>query len=450
MSSSIRITFPQDFLWGVSMSSYQIEGAWNEDGKGESIWDRFTHIRGNIKNGDSGDVACDHYHRYKEDVDLMKELGIHAYFFSISWPRVLPKGEGDVNEAGLDFYKRLVDKLSEAGIEPCVFLYHWELPQTLQDKGGWVNRDIVQLFADYAKLIGRELGDKVKWWVMIDEPQVVASEGYLTGEHAPGIKDFGSFLKASHHVQLAQGKAIQTLRDIKSNFQMGVAFNLTPFYPIKDDEKDREAARKLDEFLNRWYLDPLLKGEYPRLAREIGMKPDQDDMNMIHQPIDFLGVNYYTRGIAAYDPTKPLKARVISKNTPTTEMGWEIYPDGLYDLLTRLKRDYNDPVFYVTENGAAFDDKVEKNGRIEDDDRIRFLRDHMIAAKRTIRDGIKLKGYFIWSLLDNFEWAKGYAKRFGLVHVNYRTLKRTPKKSFYWYKQVITNNGFTFLLNVMN
>jgi len=440
----IGIRFPEDFLWGVSTSSYQIEGAWNEDGKGESIWDRFCHTPGNIKTGDSGDVACDHYHRYKEDVELMKELGIQAYFFSISWPRVIPKGEGKVNKAGLDFYRHLVDELSEAGIKPCIFLYHWELPQALHEKGGWTNPNIVRAFADYAKLMASELGDKVKLWAVINEPQVVAHAGYLTGNFAPGIRDFESFLKASHHLQLAQGEAIRTMRDTEPNLKIGTTLNLYPCYPLEDTKEDREAAARIDEFMNRWYLDPLLKGEYPPLAKEMGLRPDPGDMEITHQPIDFLGVNYYTRCIVKYDPRKPMGARIVQKNSPVTEMGWEIYPEGMYDLLMRLKRDY-DPVIYITENGGAFDDRMRKDGIIQDDDRIRFLRDHLVAAYRALKEGVKLKGYFVWSIMDNFEWTDGYSKRFGLVYIDYRTLERIPKKSAYWYRETIKNNGFSLV-----
>jgi len=440
-----RIAFPHGFLWGVASSSYQIEGAWNEDGKGESIWDRFSLIPGNIKNGDTGDIACDHYHRYTEDVALMKELGVHAYRFSISWPRVLPNGKGDANRVGLNFYSRLVDKLLEAGIEPWVCLYHWDLPQVLQNEGGWANRNIVRYFADYARLMARELGDRVKRWLILNEPRCIAWLGHLYGTHAPGIKNLELALKVSHHLGLAQGKAIQVLRDISKDFQVGTVVDLNVVHPISDDEKDREAASKLDEFRNRWFIDPIFKGEYPPLAEEVGMKPNQEDMDLIKQPLDFLGVNYYTRFLAAYDPSNHLtRAKVVQKNTPTTERGWEIYPNGLYEILIRLRREYGNPTLYVTENGAAFEDNVIKEGKVQDDDRIAFLRDHIAAAYSAIKDGVRLNGYFVWTIIDNFEWAEGYSKRFGLVHTNYQTLKRTPKKSFYWYKQVIANNGFAF------
>jgi len=438
-----RITYPPDFIWGAAASSYQIEGAWNEDGKEESIWDRFSHTSGNIKNDDSGDIACDHYHRYKEDVALMKELGLRAYRFSISWPRVLPKGRGNINKPGLDFYHRLIDELLGAGIEPWLCLYHWDLPQSLQDKGGWANRDIVQHFASYTALIARQFGDRVKKWVVLNEPAVVAVLGHLLGIHAPGIKDVNAFLKVSHHLLLSQGKAIQVLRDINPNFEVGTALNLSPVYPISSNSKDQEAASRLDECWNRWYLDPLFKGEYPPFAEKM-INPTKEDMVVIHQPLDFLGVNYYHRLLVAHDPTEPLiGARLIPRSAFVTEMGWEIYPDGMYEILMRLKREYNDPVLYITENGAAFDDKVKRNGEIQDDDRVAFLRDHMVAAYRALKEGARLRGYLVWSIMDNFEWAEGYVKRFGLVHVDYRTLKRTPKKSAHWYKQLIADNGFT-------
>ena len=440
-----RIAFPHGFLWGVASSSYQIEGAWNEDGKGESIWDRFSHTPGNIKNGDTGDVACDHYHRYTEDIALMKELGVQAYRFSISWPRVLPKGKGDANRAGLSFYRRLVDELLGSGIEPWVCLYHYDLPQALQDEGGWANRNIIQYFADYAELMARELGDKVKRWLIINEPRPIAWLGHLTGIHAPGIRNRELSLKVSHHLQLAQGKAIQTLRDFNQNFQIGTIIDLNAVHPISDDKKDQEAASKLDEFRNRWFIDPLLKGEYPPLAEKLGLRHSQEDMDLIKQPLDFFGMNYYSRLLATYDPSNPVtQAKVVQKNTPTTERGWEIYPNGLYEMLMRLRTDYGNPLLYVTENGAAFEDNVIKDGKVQDDDRIAFLRDHVAAAYRAIKDGVRLNGYFAWTIIDNFEWAEGYSKRFGLVHTNYENLERTPKKSFYWYKQVIANNGFAF------
>lgn len=439
-----NLAFPSNFVWGASTAAYQIEGAWNEDGRGESIWDRFCHTPGRIKDGSTGDTACDHYHRYREDVALMKELGLKAYRFSVSWPRVLPRGKEEVNRPGLKFYDDLVDELLEAGIEPWVCLYHWDLPQALQDHGGWTNRDIISHFASYAELMARELGDRVRSWVVLNEPACIAILGHLQGIHAPGIRDFNAFLRASHNLQLAQGRAIQILRDIGSDFRVGTVLNLTPVHPMTCDEKDMEAARRLDELWNRWYLDPLLLGEYPPLAKKF-LNPQKGDMDLIHQTPDFLGVNYYTRQVVAHDPANPLTAaRLIPKSSFITETGWEVYPGGMLEILTRLKMEYGDIVLYITENGAAFDDRVRRDGEIQDDDRIDFLRDHVIPAYRAIKEGIKLRGYFVWTIWDNFEWAEGYTKFFGLVHVDRRTLERVPKKSFHWYKRLILENGLAF------
>lgn len=437
-ASKSGIFFPRGFLWGVATSAYQIEGAWNEDGKGESIWDRFSHAAGNIKNGDTGDVACDHYHRYKEDVALMKELGVQTYRFSVSWSRVLPKGKGVVNKTGLNFYKSLVDELLRSGIEPWVCLYHYDLPQALQDEGGWANRNIIRYFADYAELMGRELGDKVRRWIILNEPKFCAL-------FAPGTENPELYLKVSHNLQLAQGKAVQTLRDVNRNFQIGTIIDLSAVHPISDAEKDRKAADNFDEWRNRWYIDPLFKGAYPPLARKVGLKPDQQDLDLIKQPLNFLGVNYYTCARVTHDPSDPVtEVRRVEKRAPTTATGWEIYPDGLYEVLMRLHKDYGNPTLYVTENGAYFEDNVTKKGSIQDDDRIVFIRDHLISVYRAIKDGATVKGYFVWSFIDNFEWWDGYSPRFGLVHTDYQTQKRTPKKSYYWYKQVIANNGFAF------
>ncbi|KXB01106.1 beta-glucosidase [candidate division MSBL1 archaeon SCGC-AAA259O05] len=437
----IETGFPEKFTWGVSAAAYQVEGAWNEDGKGESIWDRFVHNPGNIKNGETADIACDHYHKYKEDIALMKDLGVDAYRFSVSWPRVLPKGKGDINDEGLNFYKNLTEKLLNAQIEPWICIYHWNLPQSLQDEGGWANPNIVEDFANYAKILGRELGENVENWVILNEPWVVANLGYLQGEHAPGIQDHQKFLRASHNLQLAQGKAIRTLRDIDKDFQIGTILNLSPIHPSSDEDKDKKAAERMDQYLNRWYLDPLFKGEYPPLAKKAGINPDPGDLDTIQQSIDFLGVNHYSRQRVAHNPKKSLQLEEVQKTSNKTEMGWEIYPDGLRELLVRLKKDYDDPTLYVTENGAAFDDKIIKDGKVQDNDRIRFLRDYIMAARRAIDEGANLQGYFVWTLMDNFEWAHGYDKRFGLIHVNFNTQERTPKKSFYWYQKVIGNNG---------
>ncbi|KXA93679.1 beta-glucosidase [candidate division MSBL1 archaeon SCGC-AAA259E19] len=432
---------PEDFTWGVSSAAYQVEGAWNEDGKGESIWDRFTHEPGNVENGDTGDVACDHYHRYEQDVALMEELGVDAYRFSVSWPRIIPDGNGEVNDQGLQFYGDLTEELLDAGIEPWICLYHWNLPQALQNEKGWANSKIVEDFERYAELLGEEFGGRVENWVILNEPWVVSNLGYLMGEHAPGVSDHERFLKASHNLQLAQGRAIETLREVNENFRIGTVLNLAPIHPASDDEKDKEAADRMDQYLNRWYLDPLFKGEYPPLASRLGLNPDPDDLEAIRQPVDFLGINYYTRQIVTHDPKKRLQSRQVERTSNTTEMGWEIYPAGLEELLLRLKEDYDDPILYVTENGAAFDDKLTKDGRVEDDDRIKFLRDYIEAAGRAKEKGADLQGYFVWTLMDNFEWAFGYSKKFGLIKVDFDTCERSPKKSYYWYRKTIENNG---------
>ena len=440
-----KAVFPRDFVWGVAASAYQIEGAWNEDGKGESIWDRFSHTPGKVLNGETGDIACDHYHRYAEDMALMKELGVKAYRFSISWPRVLPRGKGTVNNAGLDFYKRLIDELLQAGIEPWICLHHWDLPQAIQDEGGWANPVSIQYFADYAKLLAQELGSNVRRWIVFNEPRCISWLGYLTGIHAPGKKDMMSAVEVSHHVLLAQGKAIQFLKDSAKNSSVGTVVDLNAVHAVDDKVEDKEAANKHDQFWNRWFLDPLFKGEYPPLAEEIGLKPTGDDMELIKQPLDFLGANYYTRAIVAHDASVPVtQARGVQKKTPITEMGWEIYPRGLYEVLMRLRTEYGNPPLYVTENGAAFEDNVTEGGKVQDDDRISYLRDHIASAYRALQDGVNLKGYFTWTLMDNFEWAEGYSKLFGLVHTDRHTMKRTPKKSFQWYKNVIADAGISF------
>ncbi len=444
-ANAYKIVFPNDFVWGVAASAYQIEGAWNEDGRGESIWDRFSHTPGKTLNGETGDTACDHYHRYVEDVALMKELGVKAYRFSTSWPRVLPKGKGNVNSAGLDFYKRLVDELLQAGIEPWVCLHHWDLPQAIQDEGGWTNPTTIQYFADYAKLLAQELGDDVKRWIIFNEPRCIAWLGYLTGIHAPGMKDLQSAVEVSHHLMLAQGKAIQTLKDSDGSYIVGTVVDINAVHPVSDRQKDEEAAVNHDQFWNRWFIDPLFKGEYPLLAEKIGLKPTKDEMSLIKQPLDFLGVNYYTRAIMAYDASVSVtQAMGAQKKTPTTEMGWEIYPRGLYEVLMRFRTEYGNPLLYVTENGAAFEDNVTRNDEVQDDDRIAYLQDHIASVYRALKDGVNVKGYFTWTLMDNFEWAEGYSKFFGLVHTDRQSLKRTAKKSFHWYKDTIANNGINF------
>jgi len=434
------IAFPDGFVWGAATSAYQIEGAWNEDGKGESIWDRFSHTPGHIHTGETGDVAADHYHRWSEDVALMQELGLRAYRFSISWPRVVPDGRGPVNPAGLDFYERLVDALLAAGIEPFVTLYHWDLPQALQELGGWSQRDVCGWFADYASVMLRRLGDRVRRWATFNEPWVVANHGYLTGEHAPGLTDQKLSWQVAHHLLVAHGMATQAMRAISARAEVGIVLNTW----VMECAEGSEASLPLAEFawqLNEgWFLDPLLRGHYPVMAWQTlaDNAPTvlPGDMALISQRLDFLGVNYYSRSVIANG--------TVMQTVPGadyTEMGWEIHAPALCRLLVRLDRDYPIPPLYITENGAAFSDLVSADERIHDARRIAYLRDHLEQVGRAIAVAVDVRGYFAWSLLDNFEWAHGTSRRFGLVHVDFDTLHRIVKDSGRWYAQTIARNG---------
>ncbi|WP_026485582.1 GH1 family beta-glucosidase [Caldanaerobius polysaccharolyticus] len=438
--------FPEDFIWGTATAAYQIEGAANEDGRGESIWDRFSHIPGNVWNNQNGDVACDHYHRYKEDVQILKDMGVKGYRFSISWPRVIPEGTGKINQKGVDFYNGLIDELLKYNIQPFVTLYHWDLPQALQYKGGWANRDTAEYFADYASEMFRLFGDRVKHWITHNEPWCTSFLGHAIGVHAPGIKDFSTALQVAHNVLLSHGKAVQYFRQAGRGGKIGITLNLTPVYAASDREEDVRAATVADGYSNRWFLDPVFKGQYPEdMLKNFGSFakiPDVQvgDMKIISSPMDFLGVNYYTRSFVKYNPDAQFGTESLRPDGQYTEMDWEVYPQGLYDLLMRLKKDYGDIDIYITENGAAFKDVVENNS-VDDSDRLNYLKMHFEKAAEAIRDGVKLKGYFVWSLMDNFEWAHGYSKRFGLIYVDYETQKRIWKKSALWYKDVIANNS---------
>ncbi len=434
-------------MWGAATSAYQIEGAWDEDGKGESIWDRFCHTPGRIANGDTGDVACDHYRRWPEDVGLMTGLGLKAYRFSISWPRLLPEGRGRVNPAGLDFYSMLVDALLEAAIEPFVTLYHWDLPQALQDQGGWPARVTAEAFVEYADLVTHSLGDRVKHWITLNEPFVSAIVGHLEGRHAPGHCDLGEALAAAHHLLLAHGWAVPVIRRNSTEAHVGIALNLSGQTPASLSAADRAAAWEGDGVVNRWFLDPISARGYPAdIVAHYGQPMDfvqPGDMEAIAVPLDFFGVNYYTRAIVR--STKIAEAdnapRTVFPNSDQTEMGWEVHPEGLYDLVGRLHFDYRFPALYVTENGAAYPDRIGPDGRVDDPLRIAYLKEHLTAAARAIAAGVPLRGYFAWSLLDNFEWAHGYSKRFGLVYVEYPTQRRLLKSSAHWYGRVIAANG---------
>lgn len=434
--------FPEDFLWGTATSSYQIEGAWNEDGKGESIWDRFCHASAKVLNGDTGDIACDHYHRWREDVDLMRSLGLRAYRFSISWPRVLPTGRGKVNSKGLAFYDRLVDALLEAGIEPFATLYHWDLPQALQDQGGWPSRQTAEAFVEYAEVVGRRLGDRVRHWITINEPYVSAFLGYLEGVHAPGHQDLQEALAAAHHLLLGHGLATPVLRDLSPRSAVGIALNLTPFYPASPSLHDRAAAWRSDGKLNRWFLDPLAGRGYPLdVIHDYDCPMDfvlPGDLEVIATPLDFLGVNYYTREVVRAEvPEEDNLPQQVFPDNQHTDMGWEVYPEGLYDILGRVHFDYRFPRLYITENGAAFPDALDDRGEVLDQARIQFLEAHVQQLARALRAGMPIGGYFVWSLLDNFEWAYGYSMRFGLVYVDFQSQRRIPKASARWYARLI-------------
>jgi len=444
--------FPQDFIWGTATSSYQIEGAWQADGKGESIWDRFTHTPGHILAGDTGDVACDHYHRYPQDVALMAEMGVKAYRFSIAWPRILPDGRSPINQAGLDFYSRLVDELLAANITPFITLYHWDMPQALEDAGGWPVRATAEAFVQYADVVSRHLGDRVKHWITLNEPWVSAFMGYELGVHAPGRRDTAAAVRAAHHLLLAHGWSVPVIRQNSPDASVGITLNLTVAQPASSSEADRLAAQHLDGYINRWFLDPLYGRFYPEdLAAHFEQYFPQDfdhlligDMTAIAAPTDFLGVNYYTRFVVRdEDAADNLPPETIpAPQEEHTDMGWEVYPEGLTLLLRRLHQEYGVPQLYITENGCSYADGPDGNGRVPDQRRLNFLRDHFQAAWRAIQEGAPLAGYFVWSLMDNFEWAEGYSQRFGLVWVDYATQERILKDSARWYRDVIGQNGF--------
>ncbi len=435
-------TFPPGFRWGVATASYQIEGAVAEDGRGPSIWDTFCATPGKVADGDTGDVACDHYHRWEDDLDLMQRLGVQAYRFSVAWPRVIPDGTGAVNARGLDFYDRLVDGLLARGIEPYATLYHWDLPQPLQDAGGWPWRGIVEPFVAYADAVTRRLGDRVRGYATLNEPWCSAHLGYGFGEHAPGLRDLAQALQASHHLLLAHGAALPAMRANAPAARHGIVLNLYPTFPASDAPADAAAARRFDGFFNRWYLDPLLRGRYPddMWAAYGADAPavEDGDLEVIARPLDFLGVNYYSRSIVAADPgPQGLSMAPPPADAERTEMGWEVYPQGLTELLVRLDRDYDLPPVFITENGAAYPDAPGADGRVDDADRVRYLERHVAALADALGQGVDVRGYFAWSLMDNFEWSHGYAKRFGLVHVDYATQARTPKRSARWYADFI-------------
>jgi len=439
--ANVFIPFPEGFTWGSATSSYQIEGAPHLDGKGESIWDKFSREPGRIKDGSTGDVACDHIRLYKQDVALMAELGLDAYRFSIAWTRVHPTGRGPVNNAGLDFYDKLVDELLAAGIQPLPTMYHWDLPQGLEDRGGWQNRDTAKYFGDYAESLLNRLGDRVKTWTTLNEPFVSANHGYVTGEHAPGITSQAGGFAAAHHLMLAHGLAGERVRGITPDSRLAIVLNFTPTEPANDEAETHVATRRVDDLENRWYIDPLAGRGYPQeTADELGWQGEEihdGDLDLISAPIDLLGVNFYTRQIVGADG--PL---IVPDAVPQNTMGWELHPASLGRLLRWLNDEYDFPSLMISENGCPMPDDKRENGQIIDDDRRAYVRDHLIEVHRAIADGVPVEGYLVWSLFDNFEWAWGYGPTFGIVEVDYETLERRPKKSADWYRDAIRAGGF--------
>ncbi|HEY2178854.1 MAG TPA: GH1 family beta-glucosidase [Caulobacteraceae bacterium] len=438
--------FPDGFLWGSATAAYQVEGASMADGAGMSIWDRFAHTPGMIRNGDTGDVACDQYRLYRQDVALMAELGLKAYRFSISWSRIVPEGRGKVNSAGLDYYERLVDALLERGIEPLPTLYHWDLPAALDDRGGWLNPDIAGWFADYGSVMFRRLDGRVKTWATLNEPWVVTDGGYLHGALAPGHRNRFEAPIASHNLLRAHGAAVKAYR-AEGLHRIGMVVNLEPKYPASQSPEDLAATARAEAYMNRQYLDPLFLGRYPEALAEIfgeaWPKWPAEDFELIGQPIDWLGVNYYTRSVTRYDERNyPLKAAAVRQEGAVyTETEWEVFPQGLTDTLLWVRDRYGDIPLMVTENGAAFEDPAVENGRLNDPPRTEYLRDHLEAVLAAIEKGVKVEGYMVWSLLDNLEWSLGYSKRFGIVHVDFDSQIRTPKDSARFYAKVVATNG---------
>ncbi|MBW2507835.1 MAG: beta-glucosidase [Deltaproteobacteria bacterium] len=447
--------FPKGFVWGVATSAFQIEGAHDVDGRGRSIWDTFAARPGFIADGSNANVACDHYYRYREDVALMKYLGVGAYRFSIAWPRICPTGRGTANPDGLEFYDRLVDCLLEARIAPWVTLYHWDLPQLLEDEGGWTNRSTVDAFVDLADAVSERLGDRVQRWITHNEPWCASMLGYAQGAQAPGRKSWRDALTASHHLLLSHGRAVPVIRSNAPGSKVGLTLNASKVEPASPSEADRLSARQFDGELNRWFLDPIYLGRYPEdvidYHRREGRLPEgmgfvePGDLDEIQTPIDFLGVNYYSRAVvrSATIPEEENEPRTIPKPDPAelTDMGWEVHPEGLTDTLVRLNRDYDPGSLIITENGAAYGTGPGPDGSVQDTRRCAYLRRHLQACCAAIDEGVPLHGYFLWSLLDNFEWAFGFAKRFGIVWVDFETQERIIKASGHMYRRIIQQNS---------
>ncbi len=437
--------FPVDFAWGAATAAYQVEGGAQDDGKGESIWDRFSRMPGAIADGTTGDVACDHYHRWQEDLELVARLNLNAYRFSIAWARVLPEGRGKLNAAGLDFYERLIEGLLARRIVPFITLYHWDLPQALQDRGGWQNRDTAYYFADFAAAVARRLGERASHWITLNEPRVVVNEGHITGRMAPGLRDRQLFAPVAHHLLLAHGLALQALRAETPGVAAGITLDLSHIEAATDRESDVAAADTFDGLAHRWFLDPLFHGRYPADIMPLAHMRDDlvraGDLATVSAPLDFLGVNYYTRTLVRAGRQGPTEPVIVPPSGPLTTMGWEVYPDGLRAILMRLHAEYSALPLYITENGAAYPDVVGERGEVHDPERVRYLRTHLQAAREAVAAGVPLRGYFAWSLIDNFEWAYGHTQRFGIAYTNYRTQARIVKDSGRFLSRVAATNG---------
>ncbi|MGM0509106.1 MAG: GH1 family beta-glucosidase [Fusobacteriota bacterium] len=436
--------FDEDFVFGSATSAYQIEGAISEDGKTDSIWDEFCKTKGNIQNGDTGEIACDHYHRYEEDIKLMKEIGLESYRLSISWPRIFPE-EGKYNPQGMEFYKKVIRKLKENGIEPAVTLYHWDLPMWAFKKGGWKNREVIADFVEYSKKVFEELNGMVENWITHNEPYVVSIIGHYYGEHAPGHTNLQEALEVAHNLLLSHGKVTKAFRDMDIKGKIGITLNLGMAYPESDSKKDKLAAKRLDGMLNRWFLDPLFKGEYPKDMLELytdklGIDTSfikNKDFDYITEDIDFFGINYYSRSTVKYSENSDLNFENGEKGYKKTEMGWEVDPNALYELIIRLRDEYTKLPIMITENGAAYEDEVTKNQEVIDEERTEYIREHLKVVSKLNKEGYNISAYYLWSLFDNFEWAFGYSKRFGIIYVDFKTQKRILKKSAKTYSEII-------------
>ncbi|MGH7815193.1 MAG: GH1 family beta-glucosidase [Candidatus Binataceae bacterium] len=446
------MAFPKGFLWGTASAAYQIEGAWNENGKGESIWDRFSHTPNKIANGDTGDIACDFYRRYKDDIAMMADLGLNAARISLSWPRIIPAGTGAVSQWGIDFYNRVIDTMLANHIQPWVTLYHWDLPQALEDAGGWPNRDLAETFRDYAAVCADAFGDRVKHWMIFNEPWVFTILGYLAGIHAPGRNEPLEALKATHTVNLAQGLSIRAIREGKNQPAMvGIANSMAPVHPKTNSLEDRLAAERWHRFYNLWFLDPVMRGTYPEAyvegkpADRIEIRPG--DMETIYAPLDFIGINLYQRSVVANEPSDKNIGAVLQPPPPgaeLTDFGWEVYPRALSETILRVAKDFPGVPLYVTENGCSYGDAPDAEGKVNDQRRIKFLRRYIAEVGRAIAAGADVRGYFHWTFTDNFEWTEGFRQRFGIVYCDFKTRARIVKESGRWYSQLARNNALDF------